>query len=322
MPFRNIQSRCTPTLFELILSAMPFPPISVLKMVYVNLGGNDSSGTGNPDAPFLTLNKAMDSITDATVDNPYFIFLASGVFKLTADLSVKPNVHIIGMACGAGDSFAVQIYGDHPPVQIDNNGFDFDLSNAAVDGDQFGFLGIHFVTDGTFTISHAGLCIRHCTWGSRAFIADNNSRGAYIESCTFYRADVYGPLNATFSDCIAKGDVRSFDNGPCDVTFNGCSLQNFLTQTDNGSIRNFIFIGTTVIDQFISGGDNQTISYPNGTFLPANYSVLSGNPTLIMLSDSTQDKYAPSTPADWAGTPPVNVGEALDRLAAVAPTPP
>lgn len=41
-----------------------------------------------------------------------------------------------------------------------------------------------------------------------------------------------------------------------------------------------------------------------------------------LMADGAQAPYTPSTPADWNGTPPTTISEALDRLAAVAPSPP
>ena len=47
---------------------------------YVNKAGNDATGDGSFDNPFLTVQAAISSITDATAAKPYSVLVAPGVY--------------------------------------------------------------------------------------------------------------------------------------------------------------------------------------------------------------------------------------------------
>lgn len=57
-------------------------PIDSLKnSVYVAVNGNDSTATGSIAKPFATIAAALASITDNSVNNPYVIRLAGGIYN-------------------------------------------------------------------------------------------------------------------------------------------------------------------------------------------------------------------------------------------------
>lgn len=64
--------------------------------VFVAKNGNDSTGNGSPNKPYLTLSGAMASITDATPTKRYAICVAPGNYIETGILKIKPNVFIVG----------------------------------------------------------------------------------------------------------------------------------------------------------------------------------------------------------------------------------
>jgi len=66
--------------------------------VYVNyLVGNDTTGTGANDNPFKTINGAISTINDASLNKPYVIGLLGAWQVETSDILIKPFVHIVGM---------------------------------------------------------------------------------------------------------------------------------------------------------------------------------------------------------------------------------
>jgi hypothetical protein len=76
---------------------------------WVNEGGNDTTGDGSFDNPFLTVAAAMASITDATVTKPYTVWVAPGIYATA--FTLKPNVYIVGAGSGAGNPFGAPLTG-------------------------------------------------------------------------------------------------------------------------------------------------------------------------------------------------------------------
>lgn len=74
------------------------------QMIYVAKNGNDSTGNGSLNKPFLTISGALNTITDATPSKRYAILVSPGNYTETGNLDIKPNVFIIGR-----DKFAVRI---------------------------------------------------------------------------------------------------------------------------------------------------------------------------------------------------------------------
>lgn len=76
-----------------ILSALLAAPSRVL---YVSKDGNDSTATGSFNKPYLTVTKALSTITTATGTDPYWVIVGPGSFTETAPFSIKDNVAILG----------------------------------------------------------------------------------------------------------------------------------------------------------------------------------------------------------------------------------
>ena len=96
-------------------------------------------------------------------------------------------------------------------------------------------------------------------------------------------------------NCQMEADTSQFLN----VRFTACDMP-LLTIVGSGCVV-----------------DLDSISYPTGG-APA---LVSGG-TFTLRTPATAGLYAPAAPGDWAATPPADVQDALDRLAAVAVTPP
>lgn len=71
------------------------PALALSAMVYVSKGGSDTTGTGSFLQPFLTIQKAMDSILDATPTKRYGVSVQPG--RYTDAFALKPNVEVIGV---------------------------------------------------------------------------------------------------------------------------------------------------------------------------------------------------------------------------------
>ncbi len=75
--------------------ATPSFPLPVnTQQVYVSKAGNDSTGTGTIEAPYLTITHAMSTISDSAVTKRYCVNIGPGIF--TDSFSLKANVDLVG----------------------------------------------------------------------------------------------------------------------------------------------------------------------------------------------------------------------------------
>lgn len=65
------------------------------QMKYVAKTGNDSTGDGSQEKPYLTISAAMAAITDATPTKRYVVRIAAGAYT-EASVSIKANVFLVG----------------------------------------------------------------------------------------------------------------------------------------------------------------------------------------------------------------------------------
>ncbi|SRR6266852_460995 len=81
----------------------PFPPSSgaQAEQRWVDKNGSDTTGDGTFGRPFLTIQKAIDTITDATTVKPYVVHVSPGVFATTFKL--KAGVYVVGAGGGPGE---------------------------------------------------------------------------------------------------------------------------------------------------------------------------------------------------------------------------
>lgn len=90
----RVNSNVDPKLANKANLALP----SASQYVYVNyLTGVDITAIGTVDAPFKTINAAMNSITDASQNKPYVVGLLGARQIETSDILVKPYTSIVGM---------------------------------------------------------------------------------------------------------------------------------------------------------------------------------------------------------------------------------
>lgn len=70
------------------------PNITVDQNVYVSKSGNDTTGTGAFGQPYLTIGKAITTITDASPTKRYAIYVGAGDYN--ENLVLKANMFVIG----------------------------------------------------------------------------------------------------------------------------------------------------------------------------------------------------------------------------------
>lgn len=87
------------------LSSMP----SVTELVYVSKAGNDLTGDGSATNPFLTINHAIESITDAGGEKVYTVVITGGSYQ--EDVVLKDSVNLFGYF---GSTFVRSVSGTDP----------------------------------------------------------------------------------------------------------------------------------------------------------------------------------------------------------------
>ncbi len=103
---------------------------SLSRVVYVRVGGNDTSGDGQQNNPFATIFQALASIPAASVSNPIVIDIGPGTF--TDQWSVVPNIVLRGSS-----DFSTHVA---PPGGVMLNTTLFNITGPL----SFGFTNIEF----------------------------------------------------------------------------------------------------------------------------------------------------------------------------------
>lgn len=83
-----------------LLNQPTIPSFAVDQTRWVSKGGSDVTGTGTIDKPFLTIESALNSITDSAVNKPYCIFILPG-FYVETNIKLKPFVSLFGIGIDA-----------------------------------------------------------------------------------------------------------------------------------------------------------------------------------------------------------------------------
>lgn len=69
--------------------------------VFVDKSGNDTFGTGSPENPYLTIVKALSTITDSSTTLRYAIRIGAGRFDEVSNIIMKPYTYLVGQGRGA-----------------------------------------------------------------------------------------------------------------------------------------------------------------------------------------------------------------------------
>jgi hypothetical protein len=98
------------------------------KIYYVSSNGSNSSGIGNIEAPFLTIQQALDYVNGDENNNYYYIIVLAGNY--VENLTITKKVHLIGMATSPFSSSVGCAIGGSITINVGSNGGD--LFNNAV----------------------------------------------------------------------------------------------------------------------------------------------------------------------------------------------
>jgi hypothetical protein len=307
-----------------VLCVCAAPPPYADQTVHVNKGGNDFFGTGTIDAPFLTIQRAMTSITDASQSKVYSVMVGPGTYDNS--FSFKPWVSISGVPATSGYEGQTTI-GSSAVVS-------FDAGWIGSTYDVAWFSHLTFNGDANFDIQNvnAQLTFFDCLFNSGASYTGHYSGN--VNNIVWDNCLAYGFVQVT--DCqyfFFLGGSAVYDGS---IMVNSTSAV-FPSQTTllalGGSLGEDLFI-TSGVGSGGAIGDLQGCSVTGSLTLTGGATMytatVEGIPQTVTLLGGAQSPslytlafalgYVPSVPANWAGTPPANVQNALDRIAAVLAT--
>jgi hypothetical protein len=291
---------------------IPPPPVSATKIIFVNKGGNDATGNGTIDAPFLTPTKAL-----ATTDN-------SGGWSI----QVGPGSYSDNLSLKSGVSFTA----------IEPEGTFF--TGLMTIGGGFGnfgtatFSNIQFSQSQTFNwgaIETPFLFFFNCEFDNNLTVLGGAGTGSTLSLIT---CDILGTLSLTDVNVIYTqgNDIQSnvnvtathfqsfWSSNGDSVGTNGGVTPNVMTAT-GAFLLQAILVGTQLLTPLTLDGANTSYRGTAGA-IPPVVVLTGGAGAPLLLSGANGLQYTATTVANWSGANPTSIQNALDRIAAhITPIP-
>jgi hypothetical protein len=289
------------------------PPLPVItQMIYVNKGGNDTTGNGSELAPYLTVSKAVSMVVDATNVKIYGVNIGPGIY--TEDVNIKPNMFLLG----AGRQLT-KIHGN-----FGNDDVAWTYVPPVDEYSKTGIRDLYIFNDGPqeSVIDMA----RHSSNYTQFYIDDcegnpNGIRftvGATTTDNIFsifggYWTDIYNNGGEVYTRSVEMGHfIISAAVQTCFQQLLGCNVGTVNVSTGAIRSRCQIFGGFVFSVASFTGSDN-IVDVTVGSVREYNVG-LYGGATLRLLSSANRLQYVPTVPANWS-TAPTQVAQALDLLA-------
>lgn len=287
----------------------PLPAIS--QIVVVRQGGNDLTGDGTLDFPYLTITHAMATITDALYEKRYMIDVGPGIY--TDNFSWKAWVFLRGSV-----------------IQATKLSGTIDINDPS-----WAILGTHSdERSGAEDISFTGTVTLNFTSAPSLY------GKFYFENCNMDNALVMtaqGPVNQViiinglwFGGITSNGGTiltqgLSLQSGAITLNSSSTSLNyGAYGGANNGnlvvSFTTGVAVTAALYDSPVLGTVSVTgasaILQTTSSSLPIKANVtVSGGGSIQLLSDAFGLGYTPTTSANWGITPPTQTQAALDQLA-------
>jgi hypothetical protein len=285
------------------------------QMVYVAVGGNDTTGDGSIGNPFATVSKALSVITTASSNNRFIIKLMGGKIIDTTTPLLKPWVYIVGD----------QEDGTYWKVTASGNNIGVDPSFVT------GRAGITNVYLGASTNLNLDFYSIGPNTGTPSAVIDLED--IYITGNLNY----YG-RTPDIDYLQGKGLFLfgTFNADALQVNCNGCVFNGNVNLTSNQAASNSqynagIFQGNVVISGTHANAEQLTSNPIFGTLtisgtntvltadavsLPTQAKqTISGGAQIATITDSYNLNYVATTPGNWPTPIPSTVTSALDSLA-------
>lgn len=309
------------------------PSFTVSQIILVNKGGNDANGTGTDEKPFLTISFAMSQITDASPTKRYLISVGPGTYA--EDVTVKANVFIAGSAPVLTRVNSINI---SDASWGDNDDHRSGLKNIQV----LGTTDIDFVAQqsiqGKFYIFASrlteDLTVSACNPVNELLLYNCELQSGFTQTggdVFWYSVTIFGDITIHDQTSLASPlpnqpiDTRFFGSGGGSLD-SGANPPNFTVTNDipsplSHNIRvdliGFAVTGTlNIMGDGVNVGNTVVTSTADGVPSLARLSV-TNNGQLVLLTHANGIGYEPSTPSNWASTPPATTQAALDRISSL-----
>jgi hypothetical protein len=300
-----------------------FPSPSGNELVYVNKSGSDITGDGSFGNPFLTIQRALTSITDASSTKPYAVLVGPGTYS--DNFNVIPWAAIVG-AAAPSVSPNPQVFG---ATTIDAPAIGLDASWAGVTGFAW-FTWCYFDQSQTFTTPATAipaLSFNGCTFAAGVGVTLNGlgvGECAFFDDCVMWNfaSLVAAGFYLTTNNCQLAGVTLnpSPSGGPGTIwNANSCSFLSDVTvvwtsgnPTQAQLLNCAMPLGLTLT---LNGAGAQFMATVGG--VPPTVTLLNGASPPALWSNANTLGYTPATPANWVAPAPTDVQTALDRIAAV-----
>jgi len=283
----------------------------------VNLGGDDSTGDGSYDAPYLTIGKAMSVAAGLglNIDLNAVILLGPGNF--VEDVVWEPWVFLCGVDATAFSPYiegGITLCSNWASV---SGGAAAGMSNVTVQNDVvLDFTGTE--SQSAFNISTQAFIIGNLTvTGDPTVSGQAIVRGLEINGTTTFTGAQFESHNSLFFNDVSIVSTADQPAGWSD--FASVVGGEFVTPnvTADSTAGKDVFV-----EAYSSSFTGAIYLKGSGTTYQATSDAVSrvtrtsGAPAAKRLTESCAIGYSPGAPSNWASSPPTEVKEAFDRLAA------
>src|SRR5579872_1876688 len=306
------------------------PPPAATQTVYVSKAGNDTTGDGRFLSPFLTIQRAMTEISDASQTKIYSVQVGPGIYN--DNFAFKPWVSVVGVASSSAYEGVTQI-GSGAVISFDaswsgsvydvawfahltfNNTPSFDIPNVDA---QLTFFTCEFNNGVSFVAHHSGnvnnMTLDNCVSYGNVSVTD--CQYLYLVGGTVIYGS--GSVTVTSTPAVAPTQTTLLAQGGS-IGTEGSPALSFVSQASSGGAVGDMQGCSVTGSLSLSGAMCSYTATADG--IPSTRTYSSGATELANLHYYTASgaiAYVPSVLADWSGLAPVSVQHALDRLAAKA----
>jgi hypothetical protein len=267
--------------------AAPAPPSAFsTQEVYVNKGGSDTTGNGTILKPYLTITKALLSITDNSATKRYGVFVGPGLYAEV--WQTKPWVGVIGAAAAANGATPDGAMLTEISAPANTIGFDPSWSGAGFGVTFLQYLG--FENQQTFNQAtvpgiEPQINADSCSFNGGIVLLGPGTVG--FDNATFVNCISYGGFTVTgwqylwLRQCVTLGGAILVQAGPAGATENtnllaeNCSLgsptdtttMTFLWAAPSPAGISAIgtLVNTTAVGQLTLNGVHTTVDNVVGT---------------------------------------------------------
>lgn len=287
-----------------------FSPSSSSFKVYVDQSGNDTTGDGTSNNPYLTITHAMSQITFASISNRVALFIGPGTW--TDSFALKPNIFLVGTVLND-----VRLSGT---ITLNDSGWVVNNDNRS--GAENIIFTVSETFDFTIQSSQQGkLYFTDCIFNAvPVLVAFNPVNQVIFDYCRFFGGITQTGITSVFSACNFLGGpitLNSSTNAQCNAQFTGGGISGNVSATYTSSNAVILTLINFGIQGTLSISGASCSLYATCDSIPIGGVIIASGATLNYLNDTNSLQYIASNTAKWASPTTMSLQSAIDRIAAV-----